>query len=77
MVHPDARRQGIGEALMRALEAEACQLGKRLLVLDTNTDSAAQRLYTRLGWELCGVMPAYAEQADGSLGATSWMFKRL
>jgi len=77
MVHPAARRQGIGEALMRALEAEACQLGKRLLVLDTNTDSAAQRLYTRLGWELCGVMPAYAEQADGSLGATSWMFKRL
>ncbi len=77
MVHPDARRQGIGEALMRTLETEASALGKRLLVLDTNTDSAAQRLYTRLGFELCGVMPAYAEQADGSLGATSWMFKRL
>jgi ribosomal protein S18 acetylase RimI-like enzyme len=77
MVHPDARRQGIGEALMRTLETEARVLGKRLLVLDTNTDSAAQRLYTRLGFELCGVMPGYAEQADGSLGASSWMFKRL
>lgn len=77
MTHPDARRQGLGEALMTALEAEARSRGKRLLVLDTNTGSPAQRLYARLGWQLCGVMPDYAEQADGRLGATSWMFKRL
>ncbi len=77
MVHPAARRQGLGEALMQALEQEARARGRKLLVLDTNTDSDAQRLYTRLGFELSGVMPDYAEQADGSLGATSWMFKRL
>ncbi len=77
MVHPSARRQGVGEALMRRAEAHAQRLGKRLLLLDTNTDSPAQALYTRLGWQLCGVMPDYAIQADGSLGATSWMFKRL
>lgn len=77
MVSPRARRQGGGAALLRALEAEAQRRGRSLLVLDTNTGSAAQRLYAREGWQVCGVMPAYAEQADGSLGATTWMFKRL
>lgn len=77
MVHPDARGLGLGQALVLAAEAQAMDLGKRLLVLDTNTDSTAQALYTRLGWQVCGVMPDYAEQADGRLGATTWMFKRL
>lgn len=77
MVHPRARRQGLGETLMKTLEAEARHLGLRLILLDTNTDSPAQRMYENLGWQLCGVMPDYAEQADGSLGPTSWMFKRL
>jgi len=77
MVHPAARRRGFGQALMRAAEAEALTLGKRLILLDTNTDSPAQRLYEGLGWQVCGVMPDYAEQADGSLGATTWMFKQL
>lgn len=77
MVHPGARRRGAGRALMQAVEAEARTLGKRLILLDTNTGSPAQRLYESLGWEVCGVMPDYAEQADGSLGATTWMFKKL
>lgn len=77
MVHPSARRQGLAQALMQAAEAEAQAMGKRLLVLDTNTDSPAQALYQSLGWQVCGVMPGYAEQADGSLGATTWMFKPI
>lgn len=77
MVHPGARRRGFGRRLMQAAEAEARRLGKRLILLDTNTDSPAQRLYEGLGWQVCGVMPDYAEQADGSLGATTWMFKQL
>lgn len=77
MTHPEARRRGLARQLMQALEAEARRLGKRLLLLDTNTGSPAQALYESLGWELCGVMPDYAIQADGSLGATSWMFRRL
>lgn len=77
MVHPSARRRGFGQALMRLAEIEARQQGKRLILLDTNTDSPAQRMYEALGWQVCGVMPDYAEQADGSLGATTWMYKRL
>lgn len=77
MTHPEARRRGLARRLVQALELEARALGRRLLVLDTNTGSPAQHLYAQLGFELCGVMPDYAEQADGTLGATSWMFKRL
>jgi GNAT superfamily N-acetyltransferase len=77
MVHPEARRLGLAQALMGAAEAEASRLGKRLLVLDTNTDSPAETLYIQRGWQRCGVMPDYAIQADGRLGATTWMFKRL
>lgn len=77
MVHPEARRLGLAQALMDAAEQEAQRLGKRLLVLDTNTDSPAESLYTQRGWQRCGVMPDYAIQADGRLGATTWMFKRL
>lgn len=77
MVHPGARRRGLGQALMQKAEAEARLRGLRLILLDTNTDSPAQRLYEGLGWQICGVMPDYAEQADGTLGATTWMFKRL
>lgn len=77
MVHPSVRRRGFGQALMQAAETEARLLGRRLILLDTNTDSPAQRMYEALDWQVCGVMPDYAEQADGSLGATTWMYKRL
>jgi len=77
MVHPEARRLGLAQALMDAAEQEAQARGKRLLVLDTNTDSPAESLYAQRGWQRCGVMPDYAIQADGSLGPTTWMFKRL
>jgi putative acetyltransferase len=77
MVHPAARRAGVAQALMHTAEQAAVRLNKHLLLLDTNTDSPAQRLYEQRGWQVCGVMPDYAIQADGSLGATTWMYRRL
>ena len=59
LVHRRARRQGLGEALMRAAEATARECGKTLLVLDT-ASGEAERLYERLGWERVGVIPGYA-----------------
>ena len=77
MVHPSARRRGFGQALMQAAEAEARARGRRLILHDTKTHTPAPPRYEGLGWQVCGVMPDYAEQADGSLGATTWMYKRL
>ena len=77
MVHPRARRQGLASALMQHAEQQALARGRWLLVLDTLTGSDAERLYTRLGWQLCGRIPHYAELGDARFGSTTVMFKQL
>ena len=56
IVHRRARRLGLGEALMRAAEQAALELGRTLLVLDTASEEA-KRLYERLGWIRVGTVP--------------------
>lgn len=77
MVHPRARRQGLAAALMAHAEQQALARGRWLLVLDTLMGSDAERLYARLGWQLCGRIPDYAELGDGRTEATTVMYKRL
>jgi GNAT superfamily N-acetyltransferase len=76
-VHRSARRRGLGEALMRAAEAAAREAGKTLLVLDTVTGSDAERLYARLGWQRCGVIPDYALWPSGGLCSTTVFYRQL
>ena len=76
LVHTTARRRGVGEALMAALEAEARERGRWLLTLDTATGDAA-RLYERMGWTASGPIPDYAQNPDGSLTDTTFYWKRL
>ena len=76
LVHRRARRQGLGEALMRAAEATARECGKTLLVLDTANDGA-ERLYERLGWERVGVIPGYALLPHGGLCGTTVYYRNL
>lgn len=77
LVHRAARCQGVGAALLDAAEVCARSAGKSLLVLDTVTGAAAERLYTRQGWQRCGVIPDYALWPDGRLCATTVFYKRL
>lgn len=77
LVHRRARRLGMGEALMRAAEALALDCGKTLLVLDTVDGSDAERLYRRLGWQSCGVIPGYALWPQGGLCATHVFYRAL
>jgi GNAT superfamily N-acetyltransferase len=77
LVHRRGRRQGLGEALMHAVEDVARAYGKTLLVLDTVTGSDAERLYTRLGWQRCGVIPNYALFPDGRPCATTYFYRDL
>ncbi len=76
LVHRRARRQGLGEALMRAAEQHALQAGKTLLVLDTASD-AAERLYRRAGWIECGRIPGYAFLPGGEPCATTYFYKQI
>lgn len=76
-VHRRARRRGLGAALMRAAEEAAREAGRTLLVLDTVTGSDAERLYARLGWQRCGVIPGYALWPRGGLCSTTVFYRVL
>lgn len=77
LVHRRARRRGLGAALMRAAEELARDCGKSLLVLDTVTGGDAERLYTRLGWMRCGVVPRFALFPDGRYCDTTFFFRAI
>ncbi|QGZ66771.1 GNAT family N-acetyltransferase [Paraburkholderia acidisoli] len=72
-----ARGRGVGQRLMQAVEAAAYAAGKTVLVLDTVTGGAAERLYTRAGWQRVGAVPNYALMPDGALCGTTFYHKQL
>jgi GNAT superfamily N-acetyltransferase len=76
LVHRRGRCRGIGAALMHDAEALARELGKTLLVLDT-ASAEAERLYERLGWQRCGVIPGYALLPRGGLCDTIYFYRQL
>jgi GNAT superfamily N-acetyltransferase len=77
LVHRRARGKGVGRALMERLEEEARADGKTLLILDTVTERAADRLYERLGWTRLGAVPDYARDPDGSFCDATFFYKHL
>jgi GNAT superfamily N-acetyltransferase len=77
LVHRRARRQGLGEALLRAAEATALECGRTLLVLDAVTGGDGARLYERLGWVRVGDIPGYALFPRGGLCSTTVFYRRL
>jgi GNAT superfamily N-acetyltransferase len=76
MVRRRARRQGVGDALLRAAEETARALGRTVLVLDTASDDA-ERLYQRRGWQRVGAIPDYALWPDGRPCATVVYYRKL
>jgi GNAT superfamily N-acetyltransferase len=77
LVHRAARNRGIGAMLMAAVEEEARNRGRWLLVLDTVPGMSGYRLYRRAGWTESGVIPNYALMPDGKLCDTAVFWKRL
>jgi GNAT superfamily N-acetyltransferase len=77
LVHRSARRRGIAQRLIAALDEAARAEGKTVLVLDTVTGGDAERLYARAGWQRVGVVPKYALMPDGAFCATTFFYKHL
>ena len=78
LVHPAARRRGIGRALMIALEEIARSEGRTLLTLDTVSGSNAELLYRSLDFIAAGAIPRYARGAlTPELEGTTIMYKEL
>jgi GNAT superfamily N-acetyltransferase len=76
LVHRRARRRGLGAALLQEAESVARHCGKTLLVLDTASGDA-ERLYARLGWQRCGVIPGYALLPRGGYCDTTYFYRAL
>jgi len=77
LVHPAARRGGIGRQIIQALEKSAGAAGRSLLTLDTRADDAGEALYRGQGWHEAGRIPGYAVDADGTPHDTLFFWKRL
>lgn len=77
IVHRDARGRGLARALLATAEQAAAAAGKTLLLLDTETGSAAEHLYLSEGWTRYGRVPGYATTPDGTLRDCSFFYKRL
>lgn len=78
LVHPKARRRGLGRALMIALQDRATFLGRTLLVLDTRSSDPSRVLYQSMGFQVAGEIPKYCRNPfEDRLEPTTYMFKDL
>jgi acetyltransferase len=76
-VRAERRGAGVGRALMEAVVERGRALGLRLLWLTTHDGTAADQVYSRLGWTRAGVIPDWGELPDGTLAANAFFFLRL
>ncbi len=59
-VHPDARRQGLGTALLQAIEQAASDAGAQYMVLECRAGNInAQRFYEKNGYRRAGLKKGY------------------
>ncbi|GGT13946.1 N-acetyltransferase [Streptomyces kurssanovii] len=77
LVHRAARGRGSARRLLATAEAFASASGRTLLMLDTQTGSAAERLYRTSGWSALGTLPDYAADPSGTLRPTTFFHKSL
>ncbi|CAA9212096.1 MAG: hypothetical protein AVDCRST_MAG77-2 [uncultured Chloroflexi bacterium] len=77
LVHPWARRRGLGRALMQGAERAARDLGRTLLVLDTRADDVSNDLYRSMGWLEYGRVPRYARSGTGDFHECIFYYKEL
>jgi ribosomal protein S18 acetylase RimI-like enzyme len=76
-VHRRARGRGLGRELLATAERAAAAHGLTLLLLDTETGSAADHLYRAAGWTCYGVVPGYAADPHGTPRDCSFFYKEL
>jgi GNAT superfamily N-acetyltransferase len=77
LVVSSERRQGLGRRLLATAEEAALQAGRTLLMLDTESGSAGDKLYRRCGWREYGRVPDHAYRPNGRLAETTMFYKHL
>lgn len=77
-VCPEARGQGIAEALMERLTQVAHQAGLHILKLETgDRQQAALRFYARVGFRDCGDFEPYSSMPPENIATSVFMEKLL
>ena len=78
LVHPAARRHGIGRQLLQMAEDAALAAGRTVLTLDTGPQGGAgERLYRAAGWQAAGTIPRSSLNPDGSWCDSTFFYKLL
>jgi acetyltransferase len=77
MVHTSHRGHGLGRALLAAAHVEASFRGRRLLLLDTRTGDAGERLYESMGYTRAGEIPGFTIEPDGARHGTTIFYHLL
>ncbi|WP_285406846.1 GNAT family N-acetyltransferase [Pseudomonas sp. FR229a] len=77
LVREHARRRGLGQQLMQALELEAPKHKRGMLYLDTEAGSPAEDFYKALGYVRAGEIPDYACDPNGTYRPTALYYKVL
>ena len=77
LVLDSARRRGLGQQLIQALEQGARAQQRGLLYLDTEAGSGAEAFYQSLRYTKIGELPDYCQSPDGRYSPTAIYFKTL
>lgn len=77
LVHPSARRRGLGRQIIAALEHSAKSAGRTLLTLDTSAGEAGEALCRAQAWQEGGRIAGYTTDADGTAHDRVFFWKRL
>ncbi|VVO16330.1 GNAT family N-acetyltransferase [Pseudomonas fluorescens] len=77
LVREHARRRGLGQQLLSALELGARQHKRGMLYLDTEAGSTAEAFYRAQGYTRAGEIPDYACDPSGQYRPTALYYKIL
>jgi GNAT superfamily N-acetyltransferase len=77
LVHPEARRAGLGRQVLRCLEQASAARNRSLLTLEALATGPAERFLQAEGWTEAGRIPDAARGADASAHAAIIFWKRL
>ncbi|MFJ2330376.1 GNAT family N-acetyltransferase [Pseudomonas helleri] len=77
LVLNEARRRGLGQVLIHALEQGAREQKRGLLHLDTEAGSPAENFYSALGYTRVGELPNYCQNPNGTYTPTAIYYKTL
>jgi GNAT superfamily N-acetyltransferase len=76
LVHPAARRTGLGRQILQALERAAAVNGRSLLTLQTPAGTACEALARSEAWQEAGRIPGLTRGADGTAQTGIFFWKQ-